>query len=373
MQSSLNELLDNLQLGLLWVTTDGMVRHANVQAVRRTGLSSGCKLFDAELTHAVTEVVRQQSPKAVSATGAAMAPGQGSRELHCRVIPGLSTDDAFVLIDPAADEDGLAGLDNLMQLIASDLRDPFRAARDGLSLARDERDPQALDTALDKADDLLRAMDKLIALASIWNSPALLANDRIEVWPLIQRCWSDVEPMALDRGVKASFVAQSDVASLATLYGSQEWLGRMLQECMASAVCSTHLGGVLEIEHRQMGPRAQIVFRDSAVFANVEAHATPLGAAAPSHPATRESLGLRLCQHIVALHGGLLREEEDDGVRNFLIDLPTGAPYNTDDSQFNIAQAQAQQYAKDLAALMARSRRKPAQGARRAATAGEPS
>jgi K+-sensing histidine kinase KdpD len=182
--------------------------------------------------------------------------------------------------------------------------------------------------------------------------------------------------MALDRGVKARFVAQGEVGSLVTLYGSEEWLGRVLQECMESAVRSAPKGGTLEIEHRQMGPRAMIVFRDCGVFARVVAGAVHMGDntkaadSAPRAPA-REDIGFRLCQHIVSLHGGQLREEDDDGIRNFLIDLPTGAPYNTDSSQLDIAQAQ--QYAKDLAALMARSRRKIAPGAARASTAGEPS
>lgn len=376
MHASLNELLDNLQHGLLWVSRDGVVRHANTQAGRRTGLSAGRKLFDPDLTRAVAEVVRQQSPKAVSAVGVASAPGKAPSELHCRVIPGLASDDAFVLITQDADQDGKVGFDNLMQVIRSDLRDPFKAARAGLALARTERDGAALDAALDKADDLMKALDKLIALASIWNSQALLATDRIELWPLMQRCWSEVEPLAVDRGVKARFVAQGDVGSLATLYGSEEWLGRVLQECMESAVRSAPKGGTLEIEHRQMGPRAMIVFRDCGVFSHAAAGAVHLGGAdkaakgAPKLSA-REDIGFRLCQHIVSLHGGQLREEEDDGIRNFLIDLPTGAPHNTDSSQLDIAQAQ--QYAKDLAALMARSRRKMPAGAARAATAGEPS
>jgi hypothetical protein len=56
----------------------------------------------------------------------------------------------------------------------------------------------------------------------------------------------------------------------------------------------------------------------------------------------------------VSLHGGQLREEEEGGLRNFLIDLPTGAPHRNDHSQLDVAQAQ--QYARDLAALMSRAR-----------------
>jgi CheY-like chemotaxis protein len=68
----------------------------------------------------------------------------------------------------------------------------------------------------------------------------------------------------------------------------------------------------------------------------------------------RDQIGLKLCRHIVSLHGGQLREEEEDGVRNFLIELPTGAPHRNDQSQLDVAQAQ--RYATDLAALMSRAR-----------------
>jgi hypothetical protein len=60
----------------------------------------------------------------------------------------------------------------------------------------------------------------------------------------------------------------------------------------------------------------------------------------------------------MSLHGGQLREEEEDGMRNFLIDLPTGAPYRAEDAAMDAAQAQ--RYAADLATLMARRRQKSA-------------
>ena len=85
-----------------------------------------------------------------------------------------------------------------------------------------------------------------------------------------------------------------------------------------------------------------------------------VGAAKGTEPAARrlranDHIGLKLCQHIVSLHGGQLREENEDGLRNFLIDLPTGAPHrNTEQSQIDVAQAE--RYAADLAALIARAR-----------------
>ena len=68
-------------------------------------------------------------------------------------------------------------------------------------------------------------------------------------------------------------------------------------------------GCLLDVEYRQAGPRAVVVFRDSGVFAE------------------QDQAGLRLCRHIVSLHGGQLREEDEHGRRHFVIELPTGAPH----------------------------------------------
>ena len=114
----------------------------------------------------------------------------------------------------------------------------------------------------------------------------------------------------------------------------------------------------LDIDYRQLGPRALIVFRDCGAFAGASAGAVELGrdkTAPVQRPDASAQIGFKLCQHIVALHGGRLREEMEDGLRNFLIDLPTGAPHRNDAAQLDIAQAQ--HYARDLAALMARARK----------------
>lgn len=368
MHPTLVELLENLKPGLLWVQRDGLVRFANADAVRRTGLVVGRRLYDPDLVKAVAAAVATQTPGAVNAVGGG---GGTASEISCRVLPGLSRDDAFVLL--AAQKDADTAFDNLMQVIRSDLREPLAQSRQALALMRGHAGvvDHEVEAIGDGLHELLRSLDKLVDLADLWRSGALLANDRIELWPLLQAVWAEVEPLAVQRGLKARLRAQGDARDLATLYGSEHWLRRVFLECLESAVRSSPPGTTLEIEHRQLGPRALIVFRDCGVFAAQEAPgAVPMGgaaapaAAAAARPAlrqaasaaahAREQIGLKLCQHIVSLHGGQLREEEEDGVRHFLIDLPTGAPHHSDDAQLDIAQAQ--RYASDLAALMARAR-----------------
>lgn len=361
MHASLAELLENLKPGLLWVARDGTVRYANGEGTARTGLATGRKLYDPDLLRAVTAAIVGRVPRQVAAVGVTDGERGAANELPCRVIPGLASDDAFVLIGHDVTHDAGVGYDNLMQVIRSDVRDPLRDAQAALAVWEQQgTGGPELAAVSDSMGALLGVVDRLVDLASIWASAALLATDRIELWPLLQRAWGGVEPHALQRSVKVRFRAQTEAGALAPLYGSEHWLGRVFEECLEAAVRSARRGATLDIEHRQMGPRAMVIFRDCGVFVprEVRESGSPLGrgpkTSARSGLSARDQIGLKLCQHIVSLHGGQLREEEEDGARNFLIELPTGAPHRNDQSQLDVAQAQ--RYATDLAALMSRAR-----------------
>ncbi len=363
MHSTLAELLENLKPGLLWVSRDGLVRYANGDAGARTGLAPGRRLYDPDMASTVSAVVTGREPRAVNAFGAPAQQGGAVPELKCRVIPGLAADDAFVLIgnDPSADHG--AAFDNLLQVVQHDLRDPLAAAAKALLAAKAGQAgaQDGVPALCSSIDELLLTLNKLVDLASVWGSSALLANDRIEPWPLLLQVWGELHALAQSRSIKVRFLAQGATESLATIYGSEPWLRRVFVECLDSALRSARPGVTLVIEHMQLGPRARIVFRDSSVFAALSSDAVAMPSPAKgTKPAARrlsanDQIGFKLCQHIVSLHGGQLREENEDGLRNFLIDLPTGAPHrNTAQSQIDVAQAE--RYAADLATLMARAR-----------------
>ncbi len=365
MHSTLTEILENLQPGMLWVSRDGLVRYANARATTSTRLAAGSRVQEAALRKAVDGVVVDHTARSVVMSGWPPAPGEVAPELRCKVLPGLAQDDAMILISDQHDEHAAIGFDNLMMVLRSDLRDPLQQLHQSLLLARQEGDVHALDALCDEVDDISHVLTRLVDLAEVWSSEALLANDRIELWPLLQRAWAQVEPLARSRGIKVRFTSAVPKDQLAAMYGSEHWLQRVFLECLESAIRATRSGGTLDIEHRQMGPRVLIVLRDSGVFAPQRQDATELVGGKENKNATpqarlnsRDLVGLKLCQQVVALHGGQLREEDDDGVRNFLIDLPTGAPYRAQDAELDLAQTQ--RYAADLAALMARRRDTPA-------------
>lgn len=366
MHATLVELLENMKPGLLWVNREGHVRYANADATERTGLSQGRRVFEPALQRAVTAVGAGQGATTVHFSGIPTDFGAVAPTLECKVLPGFSKDDVFILIAPDPSRDKDVAFDNLMQVLKTDLGEPLRQAQVRLSGARESRDgspPGEIDALFDSVADLTALLDRVADLASIWGSGALLDNDRIELWDLLMKAWAQAEPLALSRGVTVTFKSEVPNEQLPAMYGSQHWLMKVFQECIGAAVRSTRTGATLTIEHRQMGPRALVIFRDSGAFATNIPGAEALPRTGQrirgrTGPQGRDYIGLRLARQIVALHGGALREENEDGVRNFLIDLPTGAPHRLEQTQLDIAQAQ--QYAKDLSALMARARKRAA-------------
>lgn len=353
MHATLAELLENLKPGLLWVNREGVVRYANGLASARTGLAAGRKLYDPDLTRAVAAAVADQGVRAVDSVAPQRAAGGDGSELKCRVLPGLARDDAFVLIGADGASDAGIAFDNLMMVIRTELRDPLRRARGEQSA------PAASGGANGGGPlhEVLAVLDKLVDLADVWGSDTLAANDRIEPWPLLQKVWNQLEPLARERSITVRFRPHGQTDDLAAIYGSARWLERVFVECLEAALRDGRRGATLDIEYRQLGPRALVIFRDCGVFAGAAADAMALERTAPAgsaRPQAREHIGLKLCEHIVALHGGRLREEHEEGQRHFLIDLPTGAPHRNETTQLDIAQAQ--RYASDLAALMARAR-----------------
>jgi hypothetical protein len=274
--------------------------------------------------------------------GAGMGPGV----LDCRVLPGPEGDDAFVLVDLRGEPDGAGRADTLMRAVRRDLRDPLRAARAALEVAR-QADPSPdgngleLEALLDRVGDLLQMADKLVDLATLWDGAGLVADDRIELWTLLQQVWGEVEPLAIGRHVRVRFTTDVQARELATLYGSERWMRRVFVECLHGAVRLAPPGGEIEVDHVQAGPRARIVLRDCALFSSD----LPRGA---------DAIGQQLCRHVLALHGGRLLQEQDGARRHLVIELPTGAPHQGDDA--SLAIAQAQHYARDLSALMGRAR-----------------
>jgi signal transduction histidine kinase len=346
MHGALTELLEHLDAGWLWIGADGVVRQANRQGSRMTGLLAGQRIVDPELLQAVraTALVRAERRLQTKRPNA----GDGPMVLDCRVTPGPDGDDAYVLTQGLNEPDGTSRVDTLMRAVRQDLRDPLRATTAALGLlqqaaASPDGTALELEALLDRVGALLHVAEQLVDLAALWQGGSLPANDRIELWSLLQQVWCEVEPLAMDRRVRVRFTTDVTSRELATLYGNERWIRRVFIECLQGAIRQAAPGGEIEVAHLQSGPKAGIVLHDCALFA-----------AADGLPRA-DAIGEQLCRHVLALHGGRLREDIEGERRHLVIELPTGAPHHSDESQLAIAQAQ--HYARDLAELMQRKRR----------------
>jgi hypothetical protein len=366
--SGLEELLENHIQGLVWVTRNLDVQYANSKAKNLLGIAITKTIGDPALASAVAATIAGGSPHILAVMGVSNGPVGSQPELRCRVIRGLLPDDAFVLVSDPQSIDPAAAMDDLMVILRSDLHAPLQWVEQALRLAREDCcDGHTIDALAERVELLAQATRKLMDFAAIWAAGSSIANDRLELLQLLRQAWAEVEPLALDRAVKIRFSTQSENNEMATVYGNESWLRRVLVECLESEILAASPGTNLEILYRQHGPRATLVLRHCQVLPGSPAVSgtnrlrddmEQRRQGLPMLRLTlREHISQKLCRHVLGLHGGQLREEEYNGQRSLIIDIPTGAPHRQSQRPLDIEQAQ--QYASDLVKLIERARLSP--------------
>ena len=368
MHPSLELMFGHLQGGLLWLSADGRLKYANAKARALGGFEAGQQLADGTLRRAVAAIGSGRHDRPIEMEY--LPPAGEQRLLHATAAPALVKGDVFVFLEDAAPHGDALGLSNLMTVIRTDLTPPLEHLVQALDLLQQGRsNAVATEEAVKHGGAIVETLKRLVDLSELWTSDSLLANDRIEVWALLQQAWAQAQAFAQTRRLTVRLINQIAADALPVTYGSAFWIQRVVAESLQAALRAASPGATLDIELRQMGPRVLIVFRNSGMWPAAARQAVLLndGQArlAPNAPRrvappidAKDLIGLHLSERIIRLHGGLLREEHDDlGLRNFLIDLPTGAPGRLGGDDAAMDAAQAQRYAADLSALMARRRR----------------
>lgn len=362
---TLSLLFEGLRDGLIWSSASGQIKFANTRAVELCGLKAGQDLPEGRLRKAVQVIAAGKLDNPLEME---FEPPPGARPLlHARVMAALTPGDAFVFLSPPALYGEPLALANLMTVIRTELGGQLKRLENSLDAARQGADVGRLGEAIEQSKAVTDTLARLTDLSAIWASESLLADDRIEAWKLLQEVWEQARPFAESRKVSVRMISRMEATTSPIIYGSEFWIRRVMVESLQSALRAAGNGATLDIEMRQMGPRVLVVFRNSGMWAAQARGAVILNDAAarpdaskpaPPRPSVdpKDLIGLALCERILALHGGQLREEVDDGLRNFLIDLPTGAPHRAE-FDATLDSAQAQRYAADLSALMARGRR----------------
>ena len=196
--------------------------------------------------------------------GSLASPGAPVPELRCRCC-WLSRDDAMVLVADSADEHADVGFDNLMMMVLrADLRDPLRRVGQALPHGGVTSAMRMRWTgAVRPGRRATQVLDRLIDPASVEGSESLAANDRIELWPLLQQAWARVEPLARARNLKGAS-AQGPKSQLAAIYGSEPGCCACSSNAWRRPSAPRAAGRHARHQHRQMG-RARWSLRDSGV------------------------------------------------------------------------------------------------------------
>lgn len=345
--------MEDLNSGILWVSSSGKVKFANKQATQRTGLQAGSTVYEPELLHNIKLAVLREPTAAVQVIGMPSDFGKPAPVLQCSTFAGFSKDDAFVFVEPEPNHNRKIAYENLMQVLKHDLAEPTtHICNKIVELKRNiPNQHKQLDAVLASLVEVLDLLDSIHKLADVWVDNKLVDSERLELWQLVQQAWEFAKPTAQRRGIVASFKSTTPTSELPTIYGSKFWLHKALLECLQVAVRSSKDHANIVVEHKQLGPRAVISIHNSSGFDHANLTTKLLGGETKS---TRQNfIGLELAEHILNIHGGLLRANLQEN--QFVLDIPTGAPAAVLGQQLDIQQAQ--RYAEDLAQLMARSRK----------------
>ncbi len=345
MSNSLSELLEDVDAGLIWAGADGVVRRINALGAKLTGLKEGKVMFDPDLKNAVATVVKNRGSMELKAIGMPPAPGQSPTRLSCRVIPGLVKDDAFVFVRQAEVIAPASVADHLLLALNDDVHAPLKE-----TLARLKHSNAQWPLMVECTRKLFTSLDLLVELATLWQGPAPSGADNITLWPLVQMAWMMQQNSPEARACPASMPPPSSV-EVVTLYGDTDSLSRAIRLCIDSALRNQPPAQPWNIHQEVHGQRVLIHFTGAPIFPRPKP-APGVKLTEPSRRQALELFGHQLVEKIVQAHGGQLLE--DAAEQRFSVALPTNQPHRASAGVMDIAQAQ--QYARDLAALMSRAR-----------------
>lgn len=290
MHPSLELIFSHLSGGLLWLGADGRIKYANARARQLAGLEVGQQLPDGTLKKAVAVIGSGRHDRPIDMEYLPAAGEQ--RLLHAQAAPAMTPGDVFVFLDEAAPHGEPLALDNLMTVIRTDLTAPLERLERSLKALRDgHANATAAEEALGQAHVLVDTLKRMVDLSDLWSSDSLLANDRLEVWGLLQQAWQQTQAFAETRRVTVRLVNQIARDEMPVTYGSEFWVRRVVTESLQAALRSAQTGATIDIELRQMGPRVLIVFRNSGMWPAAARNAVMLNDAQARRPATARPRG----------------------------------------------------------------------------------
>lgn len=370
MANNLQILVDSVDEGLLIVSPEGAVRLGNQAAGKYFQIALGQKL-------AAEEVMVQISAAARGYVRLPLefeidAPGQkgAADRLRLKMIDSPLGGGYLIIIRNISEE---ARYENIManfaNLIAVELGEPMGRFSGGLGrllsdlvpeLEQREALSEEMRAILRDGEQLVGRVTQLATFAQLFSKSPILASERIPVMDLVSALLIRVRPLLEARDIKFHIAGVS--GELPVIYGSREWLVEalfgyieyMLQNCSVRSdleLLARPYGNFISLQIRNHG-RGLPKHGDVRSF-------LPFGQSAPGSSTTGAAglgLGMALCKHVVELHHGSMRLNDEDGdITSFVLELPAGAP--PESISPNLGAEQAKRYAEDLTRLMQRQRK----------------
>lgn len=346
-------LFDQLRSGVAWVQRNGDVRYANKAAVQLTPCMIGRPFPDPVIDRHIRAAGEQrlQLPFQFEISTQEIHPDR----VRAVIVPAPVGQDLMLVLNNVSEEHWYSHAhQNLIKFMQIEMGDPAEQLSVNL---------QALGTpGVPRRDDLIRevleqtrrlqaGLGRLHELASVFGCAALHCDDRIVLTELVPQALKALAHLMDQRNVSIRLEGfEQEVA----VYGSAEWLARALREYLDCAVRSAQRGAAIDLVLQGSGQRVMLRSRNRGLFMSSRARRAamvPFGVGDdPSQPGP--SIGLALAQHIVELHGGSVRIEDEAGSVDFVLELPAGAPA---EQATQLSAEQAQRYARDMAQLMSRS------------------
>lgn len=373
MTSPVTDLLNALGDGVVILSLKGEVRFLNEAAHRMVGLEQGGEVPWPEVTRQLDALSHGYAKLPIRIT--LHADAESVHEIGAALLHGFTTHDLLLVLHDDAEAAAYRNVtQNLFQFLRTGLRESVDAlATAAGSIARQlpvRQEGESLSEAITQtrasATELAGRLEKLEMLGDLIAHDRLQTDERVVVSELIDAAWNKVSPIAQAAEVNLSTVGVN--ADLPPVYGSNAWLLRALSELLENAIRASGRKTNVEVDAHQTSLFLHITVRDfghSPVPRKPGRHYLPFVDAVPAPagktPAPKKGVvpppkglgvGLALVERVLELHGGHLRvgDARDDSTA-FVMELPTGAPTQV---AGGLELQQAQRYAMDMAALLAR-------------------
>ncbi len=370
MSANLQILVDSIEEGLLIVSPDGVVRLANQAATRHFPIILGKRLPAEEVLVQVAAAARGYVRlPLVFDIDSPVQVGEKDR-LHLKIIESPLGGGFLVLVrnvsEAARFQTIISNFANLMDVELSKPMLDFSQQRGRLlvdivrELEKQETLAAEMQNILRQGEEVAGRMKQLATFAQVFAKSPVLASERIPVMDLISALLVRVKPLLEERNIK--FHQAGVTQELPIIYGSRAWLVEALYGYIEHMVRHCRVRSDLELQARPYGNFISLQIRnhgrglpklnDTRSFLPFS---RPTGDAKEKAGVGGLGLGMALCKHIVELHRGSLRLNDEDGdITAFVIELPAGAPPEAINP--DLGTEQARRYAEDLTRLMQRQR-----------------